>query len=105
MIKPHPAEENTEFIKQIESLEDIRTKIVSNDTNELIKNAKIVCTINSTVGLEAMILGKEVKVFGRALYAGFTHERLKSYICGYLVNIDYFDGEVKQSEANRLYEK
>lgn len=105
LIKPHPAEENTEFIQKIESFEDNRTKIVSNDTNELIKNAKVVCTINSTVGLEAMIFGKEVKVFGRALYAGFTCERLKSYICGYLVNIDYFDGEIKQSEAMRLYEK
>ena len=104
-IKPHPAEENSAFMHTIEQLQTKNVTIVSNDTNKLILHAKKVVTINSTVGLEAMILGKEVEVLGRALYAGFTRARLKSYICRYLINIDYFDGVISKDEARRLYEK
>jgi len=103
-IKPHPAEENSSFITQIESMQNDNVRIVLNDTNELIINAKKVITINSTVGLEAMIFNKEVEVLGRALYSEFTNERLKSYICRYLINIDYFDGRISREEARRLYE-
>ncbi|MBD3824245.1 MAG: hypothetical protein IE916_07025 [Epsilonproteobacteria bacterium] len=103
-IKPHPAEENAEFIKEVQKLCDERTFIVGNPTQELVSHAKLVVTINSTVGLEAMITGKEVRILGRAIYGAFNRERLKSYICRYLVRIDYFGGEVAKKEAMRLYE-
>ncbi|MBU1659124.1 hypothetical protein KKG72_08750 [bacterium] len=103
LVKIHPAEESQEFIKQVEEMQDEFVKIISNDTSALIKNAKLVVTINSTVGLEAMILGKDVEVLGRAIYSNFHHERLKSYICRYLINIDYFCGHVEVHEARRLY--
>ena len=40
-----------------------------NETQELIENAQAVVTINSTVGLEALLLGKKVIVLGQACYA------------------------------------
>lgn len=64
-----------------------------------------VVTINSTVGLEALILDKEVEVLGRAVYSHFDHERLKAYVCRYLINIDYFDDEVNPHEAARLLDE
>ena len=40
-----------------------------NDTQTLIEDADAVITVNSTVGLEAILLGKPVLVLGRAFYA------------------------------------
>lgn len=104
-IKIHPAEENRAFIRRVEQLQTDRIKIVGNATKELIQNASKVVTINSTVGLEALILDKEVEVLGRAVYSHFDHERLKAYVCRYLINIDYFDDEVNPHEAARLLDE
>lgn len=104
-IKIHPAEENRAFIRRVEQLQTDRIKIVGNATKELIQNASKVVTINSTVGLEALILDKEVEVLGRAVYSHFNHERLKAYVCRYLINIDYFDDEVNPHEAARLLDE
>jgi len=41
----------------------------ANETDELIKNSQAVITINSTVGLEAMLMNKRVIVLGNAFYA------------------------------------
>ena len=41
----------------------------ANETDELIKKAKAIITINSTVGLEAMLMNKRVIVLGNAFYA------------------------------------
>lgn len=103
-IKPHPAEENTAFINEVQKLTDERTFIVGNATPDLISHAALIVTINSTVGLEAMIMGKEVRILGRAIYGAFNRERLKSYICRYLVRMDYFGGTISKDEAMRLYE-
>ncbi|MCJ8272053.1 MAG: capsular biosynthesis protein, partial [Psychrosphaera sp.] len=39
-----------------------------NNTQELIENAEAVITINSTVGLESLLLGKKVITLGNACY-------------------------------------
>ena len=41
----------------------------ANETDELIKNAEAIITINSTVGLEALLMNKKVIVLGNAFYA------------------------------------
>jgi len=104
-IKIHPAEPNKEFIREIfDFVKQYKNiKIVGNNTKDLIINAEKVVVINSTVGLEALILEKEIEVYGRALYKSFNQDRLKAYIQKYLINIDYFDdGEASKNEVKRI---
>jgi len=60
---------------------------------ELMQNAKIVVTINSTAGLEAKILGCDVKVLSKAIYQDFDETRLRKYIMKHLIDIDYFEAD------------
>ena len=91
IIKLHPAENNILVLKRILELrKQYKFKIVKDNTFLVIKNASKVITINSTVALEAMILNKEVEILGRSYYKYFDKQRIKNYIMGYLVNIDFF---------------
>lgn len=106
IIKPHPAEHNREIFNEICKLkEKHKFYFINDNTFKLIKYAKKVITINSTVGLEAKICGKEVEILGRAFYKDFTEEDLRRYILGYLVNIDYFSDEKISEEAIKELEK
>lgn len=90
-VKIHPAESNIETINYfLELAKQKRIRIVSNNTIALIKNAKRIYTVNSTVGLEALIFEKELTVLGRAIYSNFDKTRLRLYIHRYLMDLNYF---------------
>ncbi|MET6759755.1 hypothetical protein [Pseudoalteromonas sp. NCIMB_1079] len=103
-VKIHPAETDPEILKDYILLKDkYNFLIVDSNTTELIKQAKVVVTINSTVGLEALIYDKELKVYGRAIYSDFDFSRVLSYIHNYLVDFDYFSDElISEKEFNKL---
>ena len=65
------------------------------------KYAEEIWTINSTVGLEALIMGKKIKILGKALYKDFKGDYLKKYISSYLLNIDFFDKKDISMEATK----
>lgn len=92
IIKPHPAEKNPLYFQKLQNALKSYDKVLFTNENtfELIKYAKRVFTINSTVGLETMILGQKVHVFGKALYENFKQDDLPKYIMGYLFDIDYW---------------
>ncbi|TWU67664.1 hypothetical protein [Crateriforma conspicua] len=98
VIKPHPAETNRSAIqavdRQITRLRSRRLKIYQTreDTAGLIQRASHVCTINSTVGLEALIAGKPVTVYGRAFFESFVDrpDLLRRYLTRFLADADYF---------------
>lgn len=91
VVKFHPAERDYKVIKKIlEMKSKYNFKIINDNTFEVIKKSQKVVTINSTVALEAKILDKEVIILGRSYYKYFNYNRLKNYILGYLVNMDYF---------------
>ncbi|MEI8674087.1 hypothetical protein P4S60_01025 [Pseudoalteromonas sp. Hal040] len=100
LVKLHPAEQDQSEIKKIIELrEKFNFKVVNENTVHLIKSARLVITINSTVGLEALILSKDLIVLGRALYREFNQPLLRKYIHGYLVDgVDFFDGSVITNE-------
>jgi capsular polysaccharide export protein len=105
IVKPHPAERDLDEINKIIKLkEQYQFYLANHNTIELIENARRVVTINSTVGLEAMILGKEVTVLGKALYSQFSQADLAKYIHRYLVDgIDFFEHKkISQSKAMEL---
>ncbi len=103
-VKIHPAEEDTSIIKQYLNLKsELGFEIVGNPTNDLIESASHIVVINSTVGLESLLLKKEVTVLGRALYSHLDKDRLMRYVHSYLINFDYFSNEViDASEVNKL---
>lgn len=93
LIKPHPAERNNKILEYINSLVKDNIIVTNYNTVELIQNARTVITINSTVGLEALILNKSVIFLGDTFYKNFDQERLKKYVLKYLINIEYFSND------------
>lgn len=104
IIKPHPAERNKKVLNRIYQLKQkYNFYFINDNTFKLIKYAEKVVTINSTVGLEAKICGKDVEVLGKAFYKDFTEDDLKRYILGYLIDIDYFSyKEISKDAINEL---
>jgi capsular polysaccharide export protein len=103
-VKLHPAEPNTEFVAATEKLcAELNCLLVGNNTVDLINKAQKVIVINSTVGMEALLLNKEVSILGRALYRDWDYQRLSKFIMGFLVNIEYFEHSqsVPRLEARR----
>jgi capsular polysaccharide export protein len=79
--------------------------IVAAPTTELIRHAQMVVTINSTVGLEALLYGKDVVSLGRCFYKEFDQTRLLKYIHSFLIDgIDYFgSGEISTLSARNVF--
>lgn len=71
----------------------VKNLLVNFNTFELINGAIEFWPINSTVGLESMIVGKEVTFEGNSIYRSMAGNRLAAYIMKYLVKIEYFSNE------------
>ena len=105
LVKLHPAETNQIEVDQIIELQRKMGFIISNNnTTDLIKSSCEVATINSTVGLEAKILGKSVRAFGNAYYTKLDNKRVKKYIHNYLVDgVNYFSSDkLSKDKAHKI---
>ncbi len=105
LVKPHPAEPDAAFIERIAALQsELGFLLVGGNTFQLIRQARHVVTINSTVGLEALLLGRSVEFLGRTYFRYLVDERrLAQYVMGYLVDIDYFsERQVPQAQVKAL---
>ena len=103
VVKRHPAEKNINFVNHL--IQSFENDIIVSDLNtfQLINQAKLVITINSSVGLEAKILGKEVIVLGKAVYSEFTESQLNKYLDKYLLEADYWGNlDIATSSINRI---
>lgn len=101
VIKPHPAETNITELNKIFKSRKGKFKVVNYNSYELITNSEFVMTINSSIGLEALILGKNVDFFGKSIYEKLNKKLLMYYICGYLLSIDYFSKEIISESATK----
>ncbi len=91
LIKPHPVETDQKvYLMLDEYRKRYGCKIVNIPTVNLIKYSKQIITINSTVGLESLIMEKEVIFLGKTIFTQFNKKRLMNYILRYLINVDYF---------------
>ncbi len=92
VVKPHPAEANPIYMKGLNQRLSRYPKAIFSQENtfRLLQGARRVVTINSTVGLEAMILGRPVEIIGKALYERFSEDDVARYISSYLLDIDYW---------------
>jgi capsular polysaccharide export protein len=92
VIKPHPAEPDISYIfEKINKVSSTRKIYITNtNTLSLINSACSVVTINSTTGLESIIMGKPTTFLGQSLYANLNSSNLGNYILGYLIDVDFF---------------
>jgi len=107
IVKIHPAENDPREFEAVKGAQDKLGFLVSTqNTVELIQGATAVITINSTVGMEALLYGKPVTALGQCLYKKFNEIRLKKYIHCYLVSdIEYFSSaQINSSSAKKLIE-
>lgn len=92
LIKPHPA--GDEDISELQAMIKHANKIqIVNEINtmQLIEHAEAIITINSTVGIEALLLNKKVITLGLAFYniEDLTlHAENINELISYLKNID-----------------
>ena len=106
LVKLHPAENDAAMIAEIVRLQNAYSfDLVAAPTTELIRHAQMVVTINSTVGLEALLYGKKVVSLGRCFYKEFDQARLLKYIHSFLIDgIDYFgSGEISTLSARNVF--
>jgi capsular polysaccharide export protein len=77
VVKPHPAETNIRLLAEITRVcGEHGILMTSANVTQLLIGCEEVITINSTVGLEAMLIGKPVTVLGQSLYAGMTRRQI-----------------------------
>jgi hypothetical protein len=70
-VKDHPHEygyRSVEDYKRLKRIPNIKLLKTSIPGKQVIKNSKGVFTINGTAGFEALLLGKQVYVFGKSFY-------------------------------------
>ena len=90
IVKPHPKERDTKVIRKIMALRKQMKFLLTNlPTMDLVRHCELLIAINSTVGLEAMIMGKSVIFLGRTLYKDLSPDLVPRYICGYLSDFPY----------------
>ncbi len=107
VVKPHPAEPHWSALAEIIALKDeLDFKLVGGNVFSFLQHCNRVVTLNSTVGLEAMLLGKLVQVLGRAHYDGLDELDMAIYIQNYLLDIDCFtDENITESQLDKILER
>jgi len=107
IVKPHPAESNRLFVMKLTELrKELGFLFVDVNTFQLINYCSLTVTINSTVGMEAMLLKKPITVFGRAIYERFEWYDLMLYIGYYLLAIDFFcDETITENQLDLLFHR
>lgn len=94
LVKPHPAEIDPEEYKNIFILKrKMGFKIINYPSISVLKYCEKVIAINSTVGLEAILMGKPVEFLGNTIYKNLDNEQLQNYIMSFLINIDFYGTE------------
>lgn len=106
IIKTHPADKNPVFLKElynyIKEKQNTGWNIIVSNINAFVlaKKAEKIFTINSTLGLEAIIYGVEnIEILGDALYKNWNEEHIKNYVTEFLIHAPYFNNEDISEES------
>lgn len=105
VVKFHPAETDRAQTRRIlRFAREHRVQVSSGNTFRLLEGSARVVTINSTVGFEALLLGRPVMFLGRTFYRHLdTEQRLANYVLGFLRPLDFFGrGPLDPDQVDRL---
>ncbi|MFC3286225.1 capsular polysaccharide export protein, LipB/KpsS family [Litchfieldella rifensis] len=92
VIKEHPAEMNrNKVISHIKEKAKKYNNIYITDESvyDNFKKCREVVTVNSTVGLEAILSNKKVTFLGDTFYSRLSRQQLCIYLKKYLISVDY----------------
>ncbi|MEM1113374.1 MAG: hypothetical protein AAGI11_15785 [Pseudomonadota bacterium] len=106
VVKPHPASEAESWLWLVDLAREERSRvhIATGNTLSLIESAAKVYAINSTVGMEALILEREVTFLGNSLFEQLSPERLRCFILRHLIDLDFFSSEpVSERVLERVF--
>lgn len=102
VLKPHPAETNVRLLDDIARIcreQDI--VLTSANVTRLLMDCDDVVTINSTVGLEAKLMGKPVTVLGQSLYGRMSRRQIALFAMTRLVDFAPYGDAPATPEAAR----
>ncbi len=107
VVKAHPVEDDMCFIMALFRLRDeLKFRIVNNDLFQLLQCCRRIITLNSTAGLEAMLVGKPVEILSDAHYANFSEADLAFYIQRFLLDIDFFTkNDLSDGQLLEIFER
>ena len=104
VVKLHPAEQNVTFIERMAAILRGKVYFCEGNTFQLLNAAERVVTINSSVGLEALIAGKRTEFLGRSFFSFFTAYHLINYVTTHLVNIDFYSSApMRTQEIEKIF--
>lgn len=104
LVKPHPAERvSTYLYGLLQTNKSSDVFFTSMKVEELFPYVTEVWTINSTVGLQALIAGKPLRTFGRTYYGGFGNMSTEDIFSSFFM-IDYFRGDFNKNEVERVFQ-
>lgn len=106
VVKLHPAEKDQQTVIRLLDLlkKTASLKTANLPTDILIKYAEKVVTINSTVGLEAKLLDREVHFMGKSMYADMDARQMAWYLRTILIKVDYHSGKGSAEDFCRVKE-
>ncbi|MEW5800154.1 MAG: hypothetical protein AB1728_14245 [Bacteroidota bacterium] len=94
LILPHSHEHKKETFDHLSSMRGKKgIFIVSGSPYGFVEQCKELITINSVLSIDAMLAGKKVTFLGATYYAQMNDDRLKKFLLGYLIDIDYYAKE------------
>lgn len=103
LVKPHPAERVSTYLHGLlQTSKSHDVFFTSLKVEELFPHVTEVWTINSTVGLQALIAGKPLRAFGRTYYGGFGNMLAEDIFSNFFM-IDYFRGVFNKNEVERVF--
>ena len=87
------------FLSQVTAICEEKGHLLTKwNVTDLVRNAEEVFVINSSVGLEAIALGKKLTILGQAFYRNFSAKDVATYALKYLLDFNPF-GSKPASEA------
>lgn len=100
VVKPHPAEDDTRLSMAVARVCTANGHLLTTcNTTELVLGATEVVTINSTVGMEAKLLGKSVTILGESLYGAMNARQIAVLAMRRMVDFDPFGREQAPMES------
>ena len=104
VVKFHPGDTPLSIFKVYSKVKRNRRILFSNDSViSLILASSGVITINSTVGLQSLLLSKPTTFLGRTIFSKFSSEDAQHYVHFHLCEIDYFSQEpLTTGELNEI---
>lgn len=103
VIKLHPAEREGYFLEKLLPFLEAHPEIIVTTANtiEAIDRSVLVMTINSTVGLEARLLGKETMVLQPAHYTLWDNAQIARFALAYTVPFDMYSTDLARADQWR----